>query len=111
MRAHLALSYFQSAPPDFPRVLELSCYVESAWVGASRSFQSPPKALGPARALLTDLLQALEGNGMAAPEQVLDPPPGRSCRTACCVLIASGRDCRHWFWSMPWLAYGGVAAR
>ncbi|WP_146131925.1 hypothetical protein [Chromobacterium amazonense] len=91
LRAHLALSYLQTSPPDFPRVLELACYVESAWLGASRHFQSPPKALAPARALLTDWLQALEGNGMAAPESVLDP--------ATWQVLSQGVLCADGVWS------------
>ncbi|WP_158300543.1 hypothetical protein [Chromobacterium sp. ATCC 53434] len=90
LRAHLALSYLQTSPPDFPRVLELACYVESARLGASRHFQSPPKALVPARALLTDWLQALEssaGTG-AGSSSLAGTVAGRIVRRQCLVAFA-----------------------
>ncbi|WP_189339059.1 hypothetical protein [Chromobacterium amazonense] len=55
----MCLDFLRSSPPDFHRIIELTCYVETAWQGATHTFKSPPKLLSKARVVLEEILGKL----------------------------------------------------
>lgn len=59
LRAHLVLSGSLAGGLTFQQVLELGCYLQSAWEASCLEFKNPPQALARAKQMLTDCLDRL----------------------------------------------------
>lgn len=59
LRAHLILSISLADGLIFQQVLELGCYLQSAWEASCLEFKKPPQALARAKRALTDCLDRL----------------------------------------------------
>lgn len=60
LRAHLILAGCSDCGLTFQQVLEVGCYLQSAWEASCLEFKNPPRALTKAKQVLTDCLDRLE---------------------------------------------------
>ncbi|NWK80152.1 hypothetical protein [Aquitalea sp. LB_tupeE] len=60
LRAHLVLAGCSAEGLTFQQVLEVGCYLQSAWEASCLEFKNPPRVLAKAKHVLTDCLDRLE---------------------------------------------------